>query len=79
MLLQLDDEITCQKKRVESTLDRLAQRVALEKKERAEKCRAFKVRQLRYQILFISHLQYLHKAVLKKPTSPSAQWYIYIF
>lgn len=42
----LDDEIACQKKRVESTLDRLAQRVAMEKKERAQKCRAFKEKQI---------------------------------
>lgn len=42
----LDDEIERQKKRVESTLDRLAQRVALEKKERAEKCRAFREKQI---------------------------------
>lgn len=45
-LLQLDDKIACHKERVASTLDRLAQQVALEKKERAERCRAFKVRQL---------------------------------
>lgn len=43
---RLDDEIASQKKRVESTLDRLAQRVALEKKEKAEKCRAFKEQQI---------------------------------
>lgn len=63
ILSQLDDEIACQKKRVESTLDRLAQRVAMEKKERAKKCRAFKVRQLGYQTLFNSRVQCLHKAV----------------
>lgn len=57
ILSQLDDEIACQKKRVESTLDRLAQRVAMEKKERAQKCRAFKVRQLGYQTLLNSRVQ----------------------
>lgn len=50
---RLEDKITCHKARVTSTLDRLAHQVALEKKERANKCRAFKVRLLLYQtILF---------------------------
>ncbi|TKS85460.1 E3 SUMO-protein ligase ZNF451 [Collichthys lucidus] len=41
-----EDEITCHRARVSSTLDRLAQQVALEKKERANKCRAFKEKQI---------------------------------
>lgn len=48
-LLQLEDKITRHKAHVTSTLDRLAHQVAQEKKERADKCRAFKVR-----LLFIS-------------------------
>ncbi|GLD66565.1 E3 SUMO-protein ligase ZNF451 isoform X1 [Lates japonicus] len=42
----LEDKITRHKARVTSTLDRLAQQVALEKKERADKCRAFKEKQI---------------------------------
>ncbi|XP_070772364.1 E3 SUMO-protein ligase ZNF451 [Enoplosus armatus] len=42
----LEDKITCHKARVTSTLDRLAHQVALEKKERADKCRAFKEKQI---------------------------------
>ncbi|KAM9344840.1 E3 SUMO-protein ligase ZNF451 [Symphorus nematophorus] len=42
----LEDEISCHKARVTSTLDRLAQQVALEKKERANKRRAFKEKQI---------------------------------
>ncbi|XP_035027760.1 E3 SUMO-protein ligase ZNF451 isoform X1 [Hippoglossus stenolepis] len=42
----LEDEITRHKARVSSTLDKLAQQVALEKKERADKCRAFKEKQI---------------------------------
>nr|XP_020488419.1 E3 SUMO-protein ligase ZNF451 [Labrus bergylta]XP_020488420.1 E3 SUMO-protein ligase ZNF451 [Labrus bergylta]XP_020488421.1 E3 SUMO-protein ligase ZNF451 [Labrus bergylta] len=42
----VEDEITCQRRRVTSTLDRLAHQVALEKKERANKCRAFKEKQI---------------------------------
>lgn len=45
-LLQIEDEITRHKARVASTLDRLAHQVARGKKERADKCRAFKVRLL---------------------------------
>lgn len=52
--LQLDDKITCHKARVTSTLDRLAHQVALEKQERANKCRAFKVRLLIFQTIAIS-------------------------
>lgn len=43
-VLQLEDKITCHKARVTSTLDRLAQKVAQDKAERANKCKAFKVR-----------------------------------
>ncbi|KAI3363127.1 hypothetical protein L3Q82_011779 [Scortum barcoo] len=42
----LEDKITCHKAHVTSTLDRLAHQVALEKKERANKCRAFKEKQI---------------------------------
>lgn len=42
----IEDEIERQKAHVTSTLERLARQVAVEKKERAEKCRAFKERQL---------------------------------
>ncbi|XP_035519843.1 E3 SUMO-protein ligase ZNF451 [Morone saxatilis] len=42
----LEDKITSHKARVTSTLDRLAQQVALEKQERANKCRAFKEKQI---------------------------------
>nr|XP_046257662.1 E3 SUMO-protein ligase ZNF451 [Scatophagus argus]XP_046257663.1 E3 SUMO-protein ligase ZNF451 [Scatophagus argus] len=42
----LEDKITCHKARVTSTLDRLAHQVAREKKERADKCRAFKEKQI---------------------------------
>nr|XP_019946716.1 PREDICTED: E3 SUMO-protein ligase ZNF451 [Paralichthys olivaceus]XP_019946725.1 PREDICTED: E3 SUMO-protein ligase ZNF451 [Paralichthys olivaceus]XP_019946731.1 PREDICTED: E3 SUMO-protein ligase ZNF451 [Paralichthys olivaceus]XP_019946740.1 PREDICTED: E3 SUMO-protein ligase ZNF451 [Paralichthys olivaceus]XP_019946747.1 PREDICTED: E3 SUMO-protein ligase ZNF451 [Paralichthys olivaceus] len=42
----LEDKITRHKARVSSTLDKLAQQVALEKKERADKCRAFKEKQI---------------------------------
>uniref|UniRef100_A0A8D2ZZP7 Zinc finger protein 451 n=1 Tax=Scophthalmus maximus TaxID=52904 RepID=A0A8D2ZZP7_SCOMX len=41
-----EDKITRQKARVTSTLDKLAQQVALQKKERADKCRAFKEKQI---------------------------------
>ncbi|KAG7512230.1 hypothetical protein JOB18_023888 [Solea senegalensis] len=41
-----EDEISRQKARVTSTLDRLANRVEREKKERADKCRAFKEKQM---------------------------------
>ncbi|TMS04438.1 E3 SUMO-protein ligase ZNF451 [Larimichthys crocea] len=44
--VSFEDEITCHRARVTSTLDRLAQQVALEKKERANKCRAFKEKQI---------------------------------
>lgn len=43
----LEDQVACQKRRVTSTLDRLAQQVAQEKKEKANKCRAFKEKQIR--------------------------------
>ncbi|XP_019946716.2 E3 SUMO-protein ligase ZNF451 [Paralichthys olivaceus] len=42
----LEDKITRHKARVSSTLDKLAQQVAMEKKERADKCRAFKEKQI---------------------------------
>ncbi|XP_017268326.2 E3 SUMO-protein ligase ZNF451 isoform X1 [Kryptolebias marmoratus] len=42
----LEDNITRHKARVTSTLDRLAHKVALEKKERANKCKAFKEKQI---------------------------------
>ncbi|XP_070697072.1 E3 SUMO-protein ligase ZNF451 [Pempheris klunzingeri] len=42
----IEDKITCHKARVTSTLDRLAQQVAQEKKKRADKCRAFKEKQI---------------------------------
>ncbi|XP_069000933.1 E3 SUMO-protein ligase ZNF451 isoform X1 [Embiotoca jacksoni] len=42
----LENKITRHKARVTSTLDRLAHQVALEKKERADKCRAFKEKQI---------------------------------
>ncbi|KAM9727063.1 E3 SUMO-protein ligase ZNF451 isoform 1-T3 [Menidia menidia] len=44
--LSATDKITRQKARVTSTLDRLAQQVAQDKKERAAKCRAFKEKQI---------------------------------
>lgn len=43
-VLQLEDQITCEKARVTSTLERLAQQVAQDKEERAKRCKAFKVR-----------------------------------
>ncbi|XP_077351964.1 E3 SUMO-protein ligase ZNF451 [Festucalex cinctus] len=46
----LDDEINRQKAHVASTLDRLAQQVALEKRERADKCRAFKEKQMQQKV-----------------------------
>ncbi|XP_077586484.1 E3 SUMO-protein ligase ZNF451 isoform X2 [Stigmatopora nigra] len=46
----IEDKINRQKARVESTLDRLAQEVALEKRERADKCRAFKENQLKQRV-----------------------------
>ncbi|XP_076599915.1 E3 SUMO-protein ligase ZNF451 [Chaetodon auriga] len=42
----IEDKISYHKARVTSTLDRLAHQVALEKKERANKCRAFKEKQI---------------------------------
>lgn len=42
----LEDKISRHKARVTSTLDRLAHQVAVEKKERADKCRAFKEKQI---------------------------------
>ncbi|XP_068613148.1 E3 SUMO-protein ligase ZNF451 [Brachionichthys hirsutus] len=42
----LEDQFTCDKARVSSTLDRLAQQVAHEKRQRANKCRAFKEKQI---------------------------------
>lgn len=42
----IEDKISFHKARVTSTLDRLAHQVALEKKERADKCRAFKEKQI---------------------------------
>lgn len=45
----LEDKISRHKAQVTSTLDRLAHQVALEKKERADKCRAFKEKQVLQQ------------------------------
>ncbi|KAK9541669.1 hypothetical protein VZT92_001695 [Zoarces viviparus] len=42
----IEDKITRHKARVTSTLDRLAHQVALEKKERSDKCRVFKEKQI---------------------------------
>ncbi|XP_005737193.1 zinc finger protein 451 [Pundamilia nyererei] len=42
----LEDKISRHKARVTSTLDRLAHQVAVQKKERADKCRAFKEKQI---------------------------------
>ncbi|XP_071769501.2 E3 SUMO-protein ligase ZNF451 isoform X2 [Centroberyx gerrardi] len=42
----LEDQINRQKAHVASTLDRLAHQVAAEKQERADKCRAFKEKQI---------------------------------
>ncbi|KAK5882305.1 hypothetical protein CesoFtcFv8_020905 [Champsocephalus esox] len=42
----IEDKISRNKARVSSTLDRLAQKVALEKQERIDKCRAFKEKQI---------------------------------
>ncbi|KAF7658662.1 hypothetical protein LDENG_00009520 [Lucifuga dentata] len=42
----IEDEINRHKANVASTLDRLAQQVAVEKQERADKCRAFKEKQV---------------------------------
>ncbi|KAM9365635.1 E3 SUMO-protein ligase ZNF451 [Pholidichthys leucotaenia] len=44
--VSLEDKLNRHKARVTSTLDRLAQQVALEKKERADKCKAFKEKQI---------------------------------
>ncbi|CAJ1067499.1 E3 SUMO-protein ligase ZNF451 isoform X1 [Xyrichtys novacula] len=41
----IEDEVACQKRRVTSTLERLAQQVAQDKQEKANKCRAFKEKQ----------------------------------
>nr|XP_057915015.1 E3 SUMO-protein ligase ZNF451 [Doryrhamphus excisus]XP_057915016.1 E3 SUMO-protein ligase ZNF451 [Doryrhamphus excisus]XP_057915017.1 E3 SUMO-protein ligase ZNF451 [Doryrhamphus excisus]XP_057915018.1 E3 SUMO-protein ligase ZNF451 [Doryrhamphus excisus] len=46
----IDDEIDRQKAHVASTLDRLVQQVALEKRQRADKCRAFKEKQIQQRI-----------------------------
>lgn len=62
ILLQVEDKINCHKARVTSTLDRLAHQVALEKKERASKCRAFKVRLLQYQTIVFSRI-FKHKTI----------------
>nr|XP_040033774.1 E3 SUMO-protein ligase ZNF451 isoform X2 [Gasterosteus aculeatus aculeatus]XP_040033775.1 E3 SUMO-protein ligase ZNF451 isoform X2 [Gasterosteus aculeatus aculeatus] len=42
----VEDKITRHKAHVTSTLDRLAQRVALDRKERSDKCKAFKEKQI---------------------------------
>lgn len=42
-VLQLEDKISCEKARVTSILDRLEQKVAQDKEERANKLKAFKV------------------------------------
>ena len=49
LCLEIEDKIERQKAQVTSTLDRLMRRVAAEKRERAEKCRAFKVKLALYQ------------------------------
>ncbi|KAM6916229.1 E3 SUMO-protein ligase ZNF451 [Xenentodon cancila] len=46
LTVTLKDKIAQHKERVTSTLDRLAHQVAREKKERADKCRAFKEKQI---------------------------------
>ncbi|XP_057704269.1 E3 SUMO-protein ligase ZNF451 [Corythoichthys intestinalis] len=46
----IEDKVNRQKARVASTLDRLAQQVALEKRERADKCRAFKEKQIQQRV-----------------------------
>ncbi|XP_077438600.1 E3 SUMO-protein ligase ZNF451 isoform X2 [Vanacampus margaritifer] len=46
----IEDEINRQKAHVASTLDRLAQQVALEKRQRADKCRAFKEKQTQQRV-----------------------------
>ncbi|XP_072293494.1 E3 SUMO-protein ligase ZNF451 isoform X2 [Eucyclogobius newberryi] len=46
MLVTFEDELSRHKDHVASTLDKLAQQVALEKQERADKCRAFKEKQI---------------------------------
>ncbi|XP_061645435.1 E3 SUMO-protein ligase ZNF451 isoform X2 [Phyllopteryx taeniolatus] len=46
----IEDKIDRQKAHVASTLDRLAQQVALEKQERADKCRAFKEKQIQQRV-----------------------------
>lgn len=77
ILLQLENKITCHKARVTSTLDRLAQQVALEKKERANKCRAFKVRLHQYQTIAFkfpykhSHLSIATLTMAKKVDTTS--------
>ncbi|KAK2921965.1 E3 SUMO-protein ligase ZNF451 [Channa argus] len=43
---KLEDKLTRHKAQVTSTLDKLAHQVAIEKKERADKCRAFKEKQI---------------------------------
>lgn len=42
-VVQLEDKISCEKARVASILDRLEQKVAQDKEERANKLKAFKV------------------------------------
>ncbi|KAI1894731.1 hypothetical protein AGOR_G00118770 [Albula goreensis] len=45
----VEDQVDRQKAKVASTLDRLARQVAVEKKERAEKCRAFREKMVSQQ------------------------------
>lgn len=45
MIVTLEDDVSRHKDHVASTLDKLAQQVAFEKQERANKCRAFKEKQ----------------------------------
>ncbi|XP_061084183.1 E3 SUMO-protein ligase ZNF451 isoform X1 [Conger conger] len=45
----LEDQVNRQKAKVASTLDRLAHKVAVEKQEREEKCRAFKAKMISQQ------------------------------
>ncbi|XP_036402734.1 E3 SUMO-protein ligase ZNF451 [Megalops cyprinoides] len=45
----IEDQVDRQKAKVASTLDRLARQVAVEKKERAEKCKAFKEKMVTQQ------------------------------
>lgn len=64
--LQLEDKISRHKARVTSTLDRLAHQVAVQKKERADKCRAFKVRLLTNKLSHC-HLLFVGLSLIIQP------------